>query len=69
MKAPAAIRPYVLVDMDTFSNTSAGGGVTGVRFSEKTMHALAWVLRHTYPFMVLDRSDYLYRNVTECFAM
>ena len=30
--------PYVLVDMDTFSNTSAGGGVTGVRFSEKTMH-------------------------------
>ena len=49
--------PYVLVDMDTFSNTSAGGGVTGVRFSEKTMHALAWVLRHTYPFMVLDRSD------------
>ena len=49
--------PYVLVDMDTFSNTSTGGGVTGVRFSEKTMHALAWVLRHTYPFMVLDRSD------------
>ena len=39
--------PYVLVDMDTFSNTSQGGGVTGVRFSEKTMHALAWVLRHT----------------------
>ena len=49
--------PYVLVDMDSFCNTSAGGGVTGVRFSEKTMHALAWVLRHTYPFMVLDRSD------------
>ena len=49
--------PYVLVDMDCFCNTSAGGGVTGVRFSEKTMHALAWVLRHTYPFMVLDRSD------------
>ena len=49
--------PYVLVDMDSFCNTSAGGGVTGVRFSEKTMHALAWVLRHTYPFMVLNRSD------------
>ncbi len=49
--------PYVLVDMDSFCNTSAGVGVTGVRFSEKTMHALAWVLRHTYPFMVLDRSD------------
>ena len=49
--------PYVLVDMDTFCNSSTGGGVTGVQFSEKTMHALGWVLRHTYPFMVLDRSD------------
>ena len=49
--------PYVLVDMDTFVNSSTGGGVTGVRFSAKTMHALAWVLRHTYPFMVLDRGD------------
>ncbi len=64
--------PYVLVDMDTFSNTSAGGGVTGVRFSEKTMHALAWVLRHTYPFMVLDRSDahnYTWSRVAGQFAM
>ena len=64
--------PYVLVDMDTFSNTSQGGGVTGVRFSEKTMHALAWVLRHTYPFMVLDRSDsnnYVWSRVAGQFAM
>ena len=49
--------PYVLVDMDYFVNNSGGGGVSGVRFSEKTMHALAWVLRHTYPFMALNRSD------------
>ena len=49
--------PYVLVDMDTFCNSNEGGGVTGVQFSEKTMHALGWVLRHTYPFMVLDRND------------
>ena len=64
--------PYVLVDMDTFSNTSQGGGVTGVRFSEKTMHALAWVLRHTYPFMVLDRNDsnnYVWSRVAGQFAM
>lgn len=40
--------PYVLVDMDYFVNNSVGGGVSGVRFSAKTMHALAWVLRHTY---------------------
>ena len=64
--------PYVLVDMDTFSNTSTGDGVTGVRFSEKTMHALAWVLRHTYPFMVLDRNDsdnYTWSRVAGQFAM
>ena len=40
--------PYVLVDMNYFVNNSGGGGVSGVRFSAKTMHALAWVLRHTY---------------------
>lgn len=49
--------PYTLVDMDYFVNNPDGGGVSGVQYSEKTMHALAWVLRHTYPFMVLNRSD------------
>lgn len=49
--------PYALVDMDYFVNNPEGGGVSGVRYSEKTMHALAWVLRHTYPFMALNRSD------------
>ena len=49
--------PYELIDMYTFANDLSYGGVTGVRFSESTMHALGWVLRHTYPFMVLDRDD------------
>lgn len=49
--------PYVLVDMDTFVNNSAYGGTTGVRYKASTMHALGWVLRHTYPFMALNRSD------------
>lgn len=49
--------PYVLVDMDTFVNDPSGGGVNGVQYKESTMHAIAWVLRHTYPFMALDRSD------------
>ncbi|MGN0793443.1 MAG: hypothetical protein ACI4MG_03090, partial [Aristaeellaceae bacterium] len=49
--------PYTLVDMDYFVSNPDGGGVSGVQYSEKTMHALAWVLRHTYPFMVLNRSD------------
>ena len=49
--------PYVLVDMDAFVSDPAYGGTSGVRFKASTMHALGWVLRHTYPFMVLDRSD------------
>ena len=49
--------PYVLVDLDAFVNHPSSGGASGVRFSAKTMHALGWVLRHTYPFMALDRSD------------
>lgn len=48
---------YVLVDLDAFVNHPSSGGASGVRFSAKTMHALGWVLRHTYPFMALDRSD------------
>ena len=48
---------YVLVDMDTFVTNSAYGGTTGVRYKASTMHALGWVLRHTYPFMALNRSD------------
>lgn len=49
--------PYVLVDMDTFVTNPDYGGATGVRYKDSTMHALGWVLRHTYPFMALDRSD------------
>ena len=49
--------PYVLVDMDYFTSDPAAGGVSGVRYSASTMHAIGWVLRHTYPFMALDRSD------------
>ena len=49
--------PYVLVDMDTFVTNPDYGGTTGVRYKAKTMHALGWVLRHTYPFMALNRSD------------
>lgn len=46
--------PYWLVDINTYLNTP---GYSGVMYSAETMHAIAWVLRHTYPFMVLDRSD------------
>ena len=46
--------PYVIVDIDTYMNTP---GSSRVIYSDQTMHAIAWMLRHTYPFMVLDRSD------------
>ncbi len=46
--------PYLMVDMQEYINTP---GYSGVMYSESTMHAIAWVLRHTYPFMVLDRTD------------
>ena len=28
-----------------------------IRDSESTLHAIGWVLRHTYPFMVIDDDD------------
>lgn len=46
--------PYTIVDLEGYRVTP---GHSGYIFSDKTMHALAWVIRHTYPFMVLDRSD------------
>ena len=32
-------------------------GYSGIIYSEKTMHAIGWVLRHTFPFMGLDRYE------------
>ncbi len=46
--------PYLIVDIDSYMNTP---GNSKVIYHESTMHAIAWVLRHTYPFMALDRSD------------
>lgn len=46
--------PYTIVDIDSYMNTP---GNSKIIYHESTLHAIAWVLRHTYPFMVLDRSD------------
>lgn len=46
--------PYVIVDIDSYMNTP---GYSSVMYKESTMHAIAWVLRHTVPFMELDRYD------------
>lgn len=46
--------PYLVVDWGGYQGTP---GYSGAIYGEDTMHAIAWVLRHTYPFMALDRSD------------
>ena len=46
--------PYTIVDIDSYMNTP---GNSKIIYHQSTLHAIAWVLRHTYPFMVLDRSD------------
>ena len=46
--------PYTVVDLTSYMNTP---GYSGVMYKNSTMHAIGWVLRHTVPFMELDRSD------------
>ena len=46
--------PYLIVDIDSYRNTP---GYSSIIYHDSTLHAIAWVLRHTYPFMVLNRSD------------
>lgn len=46
--------PYTVVDLTSYMNTP---GYSGVMYKDSTMHAIGWVLRHTVPFMELDRSD------------
>ena len=45
--------PYTIANLDTYLNTP---GVSQTIFSRRTMHAIAWVLRHSYPYQVLDLS-------------
>lgn len=46
--------PYLIVDMDSYRSNP---GYSSILYHESTLHAIGWVLRHTYPFMALDRSD------------
>ena len=46
--------PYVIVDMDSYR---ANPGYSSIIYHESTLHAIGWVLRHTYPFMVIDDDD------------
>ena len=46
--------PYTVVDLISYMNSP---GYSGVMYKDSTMHAIGWVLRHTVPFMELDKSD------------
>ena len=46
--------PYKVVDLAQYGQTA---GYSGIIYSEKTMHAIGWVLRHTFPYMGLDRYE------------
>ena len=46
--------PYKVVDLAQYGQTQ---GYSGIIYSEKTMHAIGWVLRHTFPFMGIDRYE------------
>ena len=46
--------PYRVVDLAQYGQTQ---GYSGIIYSEKTMHAIGWVLRHTFPFMGIDRYE------------
>ena len=46
--------PYKVVDLAQYGQTA---GYSGIIYSEKTMHAIGWVLRHTFPFMGIDRYE------------
>ena len=46
--------PYVIVDMDSYRTNP---GYSSIIYHESTLHAIGWVLRHTYPFMVIDDDD------------
>lgn len=46
--------PYHVVDLAQYGQTQ---GYSGIIYSEKAMHAIGWVLRHTFPFMGIDRYE------------
>ena len=43
--------PFEVVDLDGYAIKP---GYSGDIYSSRTMHAIGWVLRHTYPYMIVD---------------
>lgn len=43
--------PFEVVDLDGYA---VKPGYSGDIYGSRTMHAIGWVLRHTYPYMIVD---------------
>ena len=43
--------PFEVVDLDGYAVKT---GYSGDIYGSRTMHAIGWVLRHTYPYMIVD---------------
>ena len=43
--------PFEIVDLDGYA---VKPGYSGDIYGSRTMHAIGWVLRHTYPYMIVD---------------
>ena len=43
--------PFEVVDLDGYAIKP---GYSGDIYSSRTMHAIGWVIRHTYPYMIVD---------------
>ena len=43
--------PFEVVDLDGYT---VKPGYSGDIYGSRTMHAIGWVLRHTYPYMIVD---------------
>lgn len=43
--------PFEVVDLDGYA---VKPGYSGDIYGNRTMHAIGWVLRHTYPYMIVD---------------
>lgn len=56
--------PFEVVDLDGYA---VKPGYSGDIYGSRTMHAIGWVLRHTYPYMIVD-TGYADSDVWSCVA-
>ena len=46
--------PYSIVDIASYKSTP---GYSRIIFKDRTLHAIGWIMKHSWPFQVLNRTD------------